>query len=71
LEEYGIAVNALNPGPVKTEGAVLVRPPDFDWTGWDLPETVGVSAAWLARQTAQSFTGQVVDREEFGNTWGT
>lgn len=71
LEEYGIAVNALNPGPVKTEGAVLVRPPDFDWTGWDLPETVGVSAAWLARQTAQSFTGQVVDREEFGKTWGT
>ena len=71
LEEHNIAVNALNPGPVKTEGAVLVRPPDFDWTNWDPPEVVGVAAAWLARQTAQSFTGQIVDRTEFGKIWGT
>ena len=71
LEEHNIAVNALNPGPVKTEGAVLVRPPDFDWTNWDPPEVVGVAAAWLAQQTAQSFTGRIVDRTEFGNTWGT
>lgn len=71
LEEHNIAVNALNPGPVKTEGAVMVRPPDFDWTNWDPPEVVGTAAAWLARQTAQSFTGRIVDRTEFGNTWGT
>ncbi len=71
LEEHNIAVNALNPGPVKTEGAVLVRPPDFDWTNWDPPEVVGVAAAWLAQQTALSFTGRIVDRTEFGNTWGT
>lgn len=71
LEEHNIAVNALNPGPVKTEGAVLVRPPDFDWTNWDPPEVVGTAAAWLAQQTAQSFTGRIVDRTEFGNTWGT
>ena len=71
LEEHNIAVNALNPGPVKTEGAVLVRPADFDWTNWDPPEVVGVAAAWLAQQTAQSFTGRIVDRTEFGNTWGT
>ena len=71
LEEHNIAVNALNPGPVKTEGAVLVRPPDFDWTNWDPPEVVGAAAAWLAQQTAQSFTGRIVDRTEFGNTWGT
>ena len=71
LEEHKIAVNALNPGPVKTEGAVMVRPPDFDWTNWDPPEVVGVAAAWLAQQTAQSFTGRIVDRTEFGNTWGT
>ena len=71
LEEHNIAVNALNPGPVKTEGAVMVRPPDFDWTNWDPPEVVGVAAAWLAQQTAQSFTGRIVDRTEFGNTWGT
>ena len=71
LEEHNIAVNALNPGPVKTEGAVLVRPPDFDWTNWDPPEVVGTAAAWLAQQTAQSFTGQIVDRTEFGQAWGT
>lgn len=71
LEEHNIAVNALNPGPVKTEGAVMVRPSDFDWTNWDPPEVVGVAAAWLAQQTAQSFTGRIVDRTEFGNTWGT
>ncbi len=70
LEEYGIAVNALNPGPVKTEGAVLVRPSDFDWTGGEPPEVVGAAAVWLAKQTAHSFTGQVVERAEFGKTWG-
>jgi NAD(P)-dependent dehydrogenase (short-subunit alcohol dehydrogenase family) len=71
LEEHNIAVNSLNPGPVKTEGAVFVRPADFDWTGWEPPEVVGPAAAWLAQQTSQSFTGRVVDRTEFGQTWGT
>jgi NAD(P)-dependent dehydrogenase (short-subunit alcohol dehydrogenase family) len=70
LEEHNIAVNALNPGGIKTEGAVLVRPPDFDWTGWESPEVVGAATAWLAQQDAKSFTGHVVDRGEFGKTWG-
>ena len=70
LEEHNIAVNALNPGGIKTEGAVLVRPPDFDWTGWESPEVVGAAAAWLALQDAKTFTGHVVDRGEFGKTWG-
>lgn len=70
LEEHNIAVNALNPGPVRTEGAEFVRASDFDWTGWDPPEVVGASAAWLARQTPGTFTGRVVDRTEFGKTWG-
>ena len=70
LEEHNIAVNALNPGGIKTEGAVLVRPPDFDWTGWESPEVVGAATAWLAQQDAKTFTGHVVDRGEFGKTWG-
>ena len=70
LEEYDIAVNALNPGGIKTEGAVLVRPADFDWTGWESPEVVGEASAWLAIQNAKTFTGRVVDRAEFGKTWG-
>ena len=70
LEEHNIAVNALNPGGIKTEGAVLVRPAGFDWTGWEPPEVVGEASAWLAIQNAKTFTGQVVDRAEFGKTWG-
>ena len=70
LAQYNIAVNSLNPGGVKTDGAVMVRPPDFDWTGWDPQEVVGPPAAWLCWQTAQTITGQVVDRSEFGKTWG-
>jgi citronellol/citronellal dehydrogenase len=70
MEEYNIAVNALNPGGIKTEGAVLVRPPDFDWTGWDEADVVGPPVVWLAQQTAQSFSGQIVSRDEFGKTWG-
>ena len=70
LEEHDIAVNALNPGGIKTEGAVLVRPADFDWTGWESPEVVGEASAWLAIQNAKTFTGRVVDRAEFGKTWG-
>ena len=71
MEEYGIAVNALNPGGIKTEGAVMVRPPDFDWTGWVEAEVVGPPVVWLSQQTAQTFTGKVVSREDFGKTWGT
>ncbi len=70
LEDHDIAVNALNPGGIKTEGAVLVRPADFDWTGWESPEVVGEASAWLAIQNAKTFTGRVVDRAEFGKTWG-
>ena len=70
LQEHNIAVNALNPGGIKTEGAVLVRPSDFDWTGWESPEVVGAAAAWLAQQNPNTFTGHVVDRGEFGKTWG-
>ena len=70
LEDHNIAVNALNPGGIKTEGAVLVRPDDFDWTGWESPEVVGEASAWLAIQNAKTFTGRVVDRAEFGKTWG-
>ncbi|MBI2872462.1 MAG: SDR family oxidoreductase [Chloroflexi bacterium] len=69
VQDYGIAVNALNPGPVKTEGAVFVRPKDFDWSAWDEPDAVGPATVWLARQTDATFTGRVVNRTEFGVTW--
>ena len=37
---------------------------------WESPEVVGQAAAWLAQQSSQSFSGRVVDRTEFGKTWG-
>ena len=70
LEENGIAVNALSPGPIRTEGAEFTSPADFDWTGWDPPEVMGPSSIWLAKQTAASFTGKVVHRDDFGKGWG-
>jgi len=47
-----------------------LSPADFDWTGWESPEVVGEASAWLAIQNAKTFTGRVVDRAEFGKTWG-
>lgn len=69
LKPYNIAVNAMNPGSIKSEGAVYAMP-NQDWTGWRPPEVVGPPAVFLAAQDAQSFTGQIVDVEEFGRTWG-
>ena len=60
-----IAVNLLEPGPVKTEGAYFTRGPDFNWTGWVDPIEVGPVALHLAKQTASTMTGQVVRRLEF------
>jgi hypothetical protein len=34
------------------------------------PNAIIPAAAWLATQTAASFTGQIVERAEFGVTWG-
>jgi hypothetical protein len=34
------------------------------------PEAIMPAAVWLAQQTATSFTGQVVERADFGVTWG-
>ena len=34
------------------------------------PEAIMPAAIWLAQQSAATFTGQVVERAEFGVTWG-
>lgn len=70
VREYTIAVNALDPGLIRTEGALYAYPKDFDWSGWDLsPEVVCGPALFLAAQDARSFTGRVVRVREFGKTW--
>jgi NAD(P)-dependent dehydrogenase (short-subunit alcohol dehydrogenase family) len=65
-----IAVNLLSPGRVDTW---MNR--NGDWPGTAHipmvpPEEVIPAAVWLAHQTAETFTGQVVERAEFGVSWG-
>ena len=67
----GISVVAYRPGRIKTEGAVYVNPKDTDWSPWGDLHSCGPSIMWLAQQTPETFTGQVVDRADFGKTWGS
>ena len=65
-----IAVNVLSPGRVDTW---MNRRGDWPGTAHiplAQPEAIIPAAVWLAQQTAASFTGQVVERAEFGVTWG-
>lgn len=68
VRDYNIAVNALGPGLIKTEAAVLLKFTD-DWSGWEKPESVGAPAIFLALQDAKSFTGKVVHAPEFQVSW--
>lgn len=65
VKEHNIAVNCLDPGPVKTEGAVFSRGESADWSGWVDPREVGPVALFLATQTADKYTGKVARRVEF------
>ena len=70
LKPYNIAVNGLGPGLVESE---MTRnwDPSFDlWGRMPSPaEEVVPAALWLAQQDASGFTGQVVHRDEFRQTW--
>ncbi len=68
-ERWNIAVNALDPGPIRTEAAELLQPPDHDWSGYAPPRVMGPPAVFLAVQDGRSFTGRVVAREDFRRTW--
>ncbi|MEE9284210.1 MAG: SDR family oxidoreductase [Dehalococcoidia bacterium] len=68
VKEHNIAVNCLDPGPVKSEGALFSRGESADWTDWVDPMEVGPVALYLATQTADTLTGQVVRRVEFSGT---
>jgi NAD(P)-dependent dehydrogenase (short-subunit alcohol dehydrogenase family) len=70
VREYNIAVNILNPGPMKSEGSSIIPWAQHDWHERVQPEEVGPAAVYLALQNAQSLTGRLVLREEFGKTWG-
>jgi NAD(P)-dependent dehydrogenase (short-subunit alcohol dehydrogenase family) len=70
VRPYNIAVNVLSPGRVDTW---MNRHGDWPGTShipMEQPDAIIPAAVWLATQTAGSFTGQVVERAEFGVTWG-
>ena len=70
VRPHNIAVNALSPGRVDTW---MNRRGDWPGTGhipMEQPDSIIPAATWLAGQTAQGLTGQVVERADFGQTWG-
>jgi NAD(P)-dependent dehydrogenase (short-subunit alcohol dehydrogenase family) len=70
LEPFGIAVNALGPGLVDTEGAQFFRPPGTPRpASFSSMDVVDEPALFLAEQTAATFTGRVVEVWEWGQTW--
>jgi NAD(P)-dependent dehydrogenase (short-subunit alcohol dehydrogenase family) len=69
LIEFGININALRPGAVKTELSVRELGEDHDWSGWKTPADVVPAVVYLAKQIGTDFTGRVVDSTEYGTTW--
>ena len=70
VRPHHIAVNVLGPGRVDTW---MNR--NGDWPGTShipmvQPDVMIPAAVWLAGQSAETLTGQVVERDEFGKTWG-
>jgi len=70
VREHNIAVNVLSPGRVDTW---MNRRGDWPGTAhipMAEPDEIIPAAIWLAGQSAESFTGQMIERCDFGKTWG-
>ncbi len=70
VREHNVAVNILSPGGLKSEGSAAIPWTQDDWHTRVEPEEVGPSAVYLALQDANSMTGLLVMRAEFGKSWG-
>jgi len=69
VRAQGIAVNALRPGAVRTEGTEEEFGPDHDWKGWQTPADLVAPVAALAALKDSDLTGRVLDVAGFGKTW--
>src|SRR5262249_38757936 len=75
MRPYNIAINALSPGTVYTDGLADAVPRGFDFSKdihvWHdaTPEYLGPPLIYLAQQTAETLTGQIVRTDEFGKSW--
>jgi NAD(P)-dependent dehydrogenase (short-subunit alcohol dehydrogenase family) len=70
LKSYGIAVNALSPGVVATDTALAANPKVREQGGKEAtPEVLGPALLYLAQQTAETLTGQVLYTDDFKKTW--
>jgi NAD(P)-dependent dehydrogenase (short-subunit alcohol dehydrogenase family) len=69
LREFGVSINALRPGAVKTELSVHELGEDHDFSGWGTPEDVVPAVLFLASRSDPEFTGQVVDSTQYGTRW--
>ena len=70
VRPHNIAVNVLNPGKMDTWMNRNGHWPGTLHIPMEEPQIVIPAAVWLAGQTASNFTGQMVERSEFGITWG-
>jgi len=71
LKPHGIAVNCLSPGVVLSESA-LAQNPAVAKAGTHkpaTPEVLGPALLWLAVQTAETLTGQILHTDEFQKSW--
>lgn len=71
LKPYGIAVNCLSPGVVASESA-LKSDPQVATSGTHkpaTPEVLGPALLYLAQQTAETLTGQMLHTDEFQKSW--
>ena len=74
MAPHGVAVNALAPGMILTEGDVETLGDDFDFTEYPrgpcTPEFVGPPVVYLAGVTPEVMTGEILFAVQFGETWG-
>ena len=70
VREHNVAVNILDPGPMRSEGSSVIPWTQHDWHVRIEPEAAAPSAVFLALQDSLSTTAQLVRTSEFGKTWG-